>query len=152
MKQKLYITATLFTIFSVYAETNTPEIVVTNFIRDYYVWNKTIYELSEKSGTDLNYLDIGEKKYQELISKYCPPGYKSQPIAFGGEPFHHPEEEKIVDVENTGDSAIVYTEYKKKKYGADLTNNFEYHLKLQDGKLYLTSVLVVIDGKRYESL
>ncbi len=126
---------------------------VANFIKDYFDWNTEAYERSkDTSDKGQENIHITEQKYDEIISKYCPPNFLRQPIAFGSEPNHDPSNEKIIEVIATKDRSLIKTKHTRLMGGIDLSDEYEYGLGLIDDTWYLLSVCVVIDGEKYDSL
>lgn len=145
--------AALFSVTTLSGEVmNTPELLVKSFIADYEKWNHDAHQLSKNPDSDLKYLDIAEEKYKKLISKYCPPGFKHQPIAFGSDPNHEAKNEKILKIEVDGENAIVFTKHEKFMHNTDLSTEYEYHLIKAGDEWRLVSILYLIDGNKYEGL
>ena len=125
-----------------------PEALVSAFIADYEAWNNKAIA----RGTDMPSIEEAEADYAKLIAKYCPPGFRSQPVAFGTHAQHSPQLEKIVSVDIGGDKALVRTLYARTK-PILLQHRYEYRLEKKMGRWYLSSMQYVDDdGKKYEGL
>lgn len=148
-----------------------PVELVRKFIADYYVWNQQSAELAglhadadSESWDDEDWDDEREDEhdesiaeaYQALIDRYCPPGYRHEPLAYGTESSHHPQQEKIITLaygEQDGQTvARVQTQMTKDLAGLEYHNDYEYLLRCVDQRWYLISLCVVLEGKRYEGL
>jgi len=128
-----------------------PETIVQSFIADHYAWNSKANARTRQTNS-ASAMKASEREYEELIKKYCRPGFKSQPISYGDEPFHDPNSEIIRSTKNTGAKAIVRTTHTRKASYGTFVSNFEYHLSKIGDRWYLDSVLYVDADGKYESL
>jgi hypothetical protein len=127
----------------------TPTEITKLFIIDYKIWNDkahTHYE-KEKGKADSEI----EEAYQKLIAKYCQASKKHQPLAFGSESAHHPEQEQIIGEKIKGNKAIVKTEFKKSK-PIKIAHHYEYHFIKINNQWFLEEVYYVDEEGKYEGL
>jgi hypothetical protein len=132
------------------AENMSPEEITLAFIRDYKEWNDYAMEL-DGSGDEKAGWNIG-KAYDDIILKYCRKSLEYQPLAYGSESSHAPENEKVLKVEQGEHTATVHTKHERMVANVDLSNLYEYSFEKEAGRWYLVSVAVVIDGEKYDGL
>jgi hypothetical protein len=129
-----------------------PDEFVRAFITDYERWNQFAYQLSEK----LPYTYLGDaaktSAYLTTMGKFCPPGHKYQPIAFGSDSLHDNAREVVVGAERTADACVVKTRHTKVISNTTLVSDFEYHLRRTGERWFLTSLLYVNEKGKYECL
>ncbi|WP_330985925.1 MULTISPECIES: hypothetical protein [Enterobacterales] len=145
MKQlfiKLLLSVGLFMAGDVLA--NTPEQVVISFQRDYKSWNDQSFQFHGEKDAML----LAQKGWNELLSKYTKPGFQGEPIAFGSESSHDPEQEKILSTQITGGTAIVMTKLSKQYYSPI----YEYQLFKEKDTWFLSQIFLVDDDGKYPSL
>lgn len=82
------------------------------------------------------------------LKKYTKPDFEGEPIAFGSESSHDPEQEKIIATEITGNIAIVTTKVTQLYYSPI----YEYHLVEQNNNWYLSQIFLVDEDGKYPSL
>ncbi len=125
---------------------NSPANLVLSFISDYFSWNKYAWALwANRKDNSQQVVDLAEKKYAELLEKYCLPGFKGMAISFGSDASHEPEKEIIVSEKINNSKAIFRT---KKTGRFSFISEFEYRLVKKSSKWYLEAVdYVDIDGK-----
>ena len=141
----------LFVALNVYGKTlMTPQEITLSFIHDFKQWNDYAFD-QDKKGNEKAQWNI-EKIYDDIILKYCRETLKYQALAYGSESRHNPENEKIQKHEETGNKAIVYTKHIRKVANMELSDYYEYYFEKEENKWYLVSIMVVINGERYEGL
>ena len=82
------------------------------------------------------------------MKKYTKPGFQSEPIAFGSESSHDPEQEKIISVQITEKIAVVTTKLSRQYYSPI----YEYQLSKENDTWYLSQIFLVDDDGKYPSL
>ncbi|TDF61172.1 hypothetical protein E1J61_32805 [Cupriavidus sp. L7L] len=103
-----------------------PEDVVRAFIADYERWNDFVNQANAQD--TFQGIDAAESAYNALISKYCPPGHRPQPVSFGDD-CSHDNREAILDTEfGAVNACIVRTRHTKTKHNVTFTADYEYHL------------------------
>lgn len=126
---------------------NTPEQVVTAFQRDYKSWNDLSFQRHQSYG-EQEVMLFAQEGWNELLNKYTKPGFHGEPIAFGSESSHDPEQEKIISAQITGGAAIVTTRLSKQYYSPI----YEYQLSKENDTWYLSQIFLVDDDGKYPSL
>ena len=131
----------------------TPEGVVKSFIADYAVWNDKASARDKKPGPAKG-TEQAEREYGELMKKYCPPGFKHEPIAYSDYADHSVADEVIVSVETKQNRSLVKTRNTSHKHGKPFVSNYEYQLTRDAVKKrwYLISVQYVNETGKYEGL
>lgn len=149
MKRQLILLVLLsISIFKVGAiQAHTPEQVVIAFQYDYKIWNDQSFQQSQSSETKDTTL-LAQKSWNELLKKYTKPDFEGEPIAFGSESSHDPEQEKIIATEITENIAIVTTKVTQLYYSPI----YEYHLVKQNNSWYLSQIFLVDEDGKYPSL
>lgn len=129
----------------------TPQQIVLAFIEDYFNWNALATRLCDKEehADDGDPLDKAEQKYQELIGRYCLPGFEAEPIAFGTESSHDPALEVIVEAHIHQDTAIIKSKHTN---ASGFISDYEYRLTRQGDRWYLDAVNYIDDEGSYPSL
>jgi hypothetical protein len=129
---------------------NSPTSLVLSFISDYYNWNKFAFGLS-RGGKDNSrqVIELAEKKYDELLRKYCLPGFKGVAISFGSESIHEPEQEVVVSEEVIDSEAIIRTIHSGR---FSFVSKYEYRLVKKSSRWYLEAVDYVDSDGKYPSL
>lgn len=89
-----------------------------------------------------------QKGWNELLKKYTIPGFQGEPIAFGSESSHDPEQEKIISVQITEKIAVVTTKLSRQYYSPI----YEYQLSKENDTWYLSQIFLVDDDGKYPSL
>jgi len=97
-------------------------------------------------------MDRAEAEYEKVLAKYCRPGFKGEPIAFGSHSSHDPSHEKIVSVVVESNKAIVKTKHTKRRASLEMEDDYEYHLSFDDARWYLEQVYYVDADGKYEGL
>lgn len=133
-----------------------PSEIVRGFIADYGRWNadaKARYDQASHSDeAQLEAIAIARSEYGALLAKYCRPGFRGQPVAFGTPSAHDAASEQIQSTNTRGRRCLIKT---RQALEADpgIGTEYEYRLTCDDGdRWYLESVKAVIRGRRYESL
>jgi hypothetical protein len=126
---------------------NSPEECVSRFIVDYFSW-ESVANKREENGED-PFLGIAEAEYAELIKQYCSSGVEPQDVAVGDPPAHHPDSEKIIEVEQHSQSAKVITSYAD---SLDLITEYHYLLIVEEERWKISSLLFDDDGELLETL
>lgn len=127
---------------------NSPKELTTAFIKDYKKWNDSAFRLGNTKTANRD--ELISKSYGQLIAKYCQPGKKHQPIAYGSDSNHSMEQESIVDEKVIENKAIITTNFKN--IGLEYFDTYEYHfIKVKD-KWFLEEVYFVDNGNKYEGL
>ncbi|WP_407198656.1 hypothetical protein [Citrobacter portucalensis] len=126
---------------------NTPEQVVTAFQRDYKYWNDQSFQRNQNDGKQEVMLQA-QKGWNELLKKYTKAGFQGEPIAFGSESSHDPEQEKIISVQITEKIAVVTTKLSRQYYSPI----YEYQLSKENDTWYLSQIFLVDDDGKYPSL
>jgi hypothetical protein len=124
----------------------TPESLVRQYFVDFKKWND---RASARSDTDRS-MDRAEADYAKLLRKFCLPGFKGKPIAYGSESSHSPDGESIVSSKLLKTTAIVNTQSKSPSHG--FLSDYEYHLSYQSGRWYLVEVYYVDPDGKYPGL
>jgi hypothetical protein len=127
-----------------------PSELVRAFIADYEAWNLYCNQLCSRDRE--TGMQAAEAAYASLLEKYCPAGQTRQPIAFGSHSSHESASEVILEMVESKDTCLVKTRHSKGTGTLAMEDDYEYHLKQQDGRWYLTSVLYVCDDGKYEGL
>lgn len=135
-----------------FADTLEPKALVLAFIADYEAWNRYANEAHTRDPRSGKGMAAAESAYATLTGKFCIPGHRHQPIAFGNKSTHTSENEVIVSVDSTGDTSVVKTRHTKKVGTLSLTDDYEYHLKKANGRWFIVSVLYVDEEGKYEGL
>lgn len=147
LKKVIIVLATVFSALSYGNNMDAPRYLVQSFIADYQQWNDQAYRLSE---SEIEYTGEAMKMAEDLywkniISKYCRPGFKGQPIAFGSESSHDSEREVIITEEIEGSISIITTKHTS---STGFVADYEYRLTKNNGRWYLEAVdYVDADGK-----
>ncbi|HFZ1497739.1 TPA: hypothetical protein ACIJT1_001462 [Citrobacter freundii] len=126
---------------------NTPEQVITAFQRDYKYWNDQSFQRNQNYGKQEVML-LAQKGWNELLKKYTKPGFQGEPIAFGSESSHDPEQENIISVQITEKVATVTTRLSRQYYSPI----YEYQLSKENDTWYLSQIFLVDDDGKYPSL
>lgn len=128
-----------------------PRSLVESFISDYQRWNDKAYSLSE---AEVEYtgkaMEMAKDLYHKnIISKYCKPNFKGQPIAFGSDSSHDLEQEVILTEEIDGDAAIIKTQHANSN---NFVADYEYRLIKENGRWFLEAVDYVDSDGKYPGL
>ena len=143
---------TEFNLEAIETELMEPEVLVRAFMVAHHQWETYACQAHERDPKTGKGMEAAASAYATLSRKFCLPGHRHQPLAFGGQPAHHPVRETIIASERDGDTCIVMTRCEKELGGLTLTDNYEYHLRRIDERWYVTSVLYVCDDGKYEGL
>ncbi|EJD6370324.1 hypothetical protein AB6F62_20630 [Providencia huaxiensis] len=128
-------------------QAHTPEQVVIAFQHDYKIWNDQTFQQSQShEAKDITLL--AQKSWNELLKKYTKPDFKGEPIVFGSESSHDPEQEKVIAIKITENLAIVTTKFTQVYYSPI----YEYHLVKQNNSWYLSQIFLVDEDGKYPSL
>lgn len=122
----------------------TPENLVKNFIEDYFCWYKKCFGMRT--------FEQMEAEYQKFINKYCRSDFQPLGVAFGSNPSHHPDNEKIILVETFGNTSIVKTQHTLDYDFGKFVSDYEFHLFYENERWYLNQIFYVTDEGRYEGL
>ena len=93
-----------------------------------------------------------DAEYKKLIEKYCCSEFQPLGASFGGNPDHHPDNEKITSVENFGNKSIVKTQNTLDYGFGKFVSDYEFHLSYENERWYLEQIFYVTDEGRYECL
>lgn len=93
-----------------------------------------------------------DAEYKKLIEKYCRSEFQPLGVAFGGDPAHHPDNEKIISVETFGNKSIVKTQNTLDYGFGKFVSDYEFHLSYENERWYLEQIFYVTDEGRYECL
>lgn len=126
---------------------STPEEIVVSFQRDYKEWNDRSFALHQTLDGH-NVMKYAQQRWDELLKKYTLPNFKGEPVAFGSDTSHDPNQEKILSVVVENNSAIVKTRFPQPYYSPE----YEYHLIKQNQRWYLTQLYLVDDDGKYPGL
>ena len=142
---------TEFNLDAIGTESMEPEALVRAFIVAHRDWEIHAWQAHDpETGKGL---EVAESAYATLSRKFCPPGQRHQPLAFGGQPTtHDPVRETIIASNRNADTCIVMTRCEKELGGLTLADDYEYHLRRIDDRWFVTSVLYVCDDGKYEGL
>lgn len=143
--QLVLLSISLFKIGDIQA--NTPEQVVIAFQQDYKIWNDQVFQQSQRHETKDIAL-FAQKSWNELLKKYTKPDFEGEPIVFGSDSSHDPEQEKIIAIKTTGNISIVTTRFTQRYYSPV----YEYHLIKQNNSWYLSQIFLVDEDGSYPSL
>ncbi|MGZ0453952.1 hypothetical protein ACTM55_17335 [Citrobacter freundii] len=125
---------------------NTPEQVITAFQRDYKYCDQS-FQRNQNYGKQEVML-LAQKGWNELLNKYTKPGFQGEPIAFGSESSHDPEQENIISVQISEKVATVTTRLSRQYYSPI----YEYQLSKENDTWYLSQIFLVDDDGKYPSL
>lgn len=150
-KKAIAILISCFSTFTYGNDMDTPRSLVQSFISDYQKWNDKAYSLSE---AEVEYTGEAMKMAEDLyhkniISKYCKPNFKSQPIAFGSDSPHEAENEIILTEDVDSDKAIITTQHTDSN---DFVADYEYRLIRESGRWFLEAVDYVDSDGKYPGL
>jgi hypothetical protein len=110
-------------------------------------------KLTEKPGRDYREVTSRAKDaYGTLSLKFCRPGHRHQGLAYGNHPKHDPARERIVERQCADDACVFSTRREKDLAGIAMVDDYEYHLRKDGGRWFVTSVLYVCDDGKYEDL
>ena len=123
---------------------HTPESLVKVFIEDYFQWYKKCFEMRT-----VEHIEI---EYQKIITKHCLPNFQPLGVAFGSNPRHHPDNEKIISVETFNNKSIVKTEHTLGYEFGKFVSDYEFHLSYENERWYLEQIFYVTEEERYECL
>ena len=126
---------------------NTPEQVVIAFQHDYKIWNDQAFQ-QRQSREAKDIMPFAQKSWNELLKKYTKPDFEGEPIAFGSESSHDPQQEKVISTKITGNVAIVTTRLSQ-RYCSPV---YEYQLFKQSNNWYLSQIFLVDEDGKYPSL
>lgn len=121
-----------------------PEDIVRSFIRDYYAWNNRAAATIGKP-RDAGTHDRIQHGYMDILTKYCPPGFKGEPLAYGSNSTPDPEKSVIVAVDVLDTRARVRTQ-KPMGSGLNAMHTHEFDLQRREGRWFIVGVFY-IDGK-----
>jgi len=91
---------------------------------------------------------LAQKSWDQLLKKYTKPDFHGEPIAFGSDSDHDPNQEKIISTKIHGSTAIITTRFPMQYYSPV----YEYHLKKENKNWYLSQVFLVDEDGKYPSL
>lgn len=124
-----------------------PEDVVRAFNADYKRWNDYAFMMSD----DGQGMDAAESAYGKLVARFCPPGIKHEPVAFGSDSSHDGGD-VILGTELGTDSCIVRARHAQPSGNSSFESDYEYHLQREGSRWYLTNVFYVDGAGKYEAL
>jgi hypothetical protein len=150
-KKAIAICISFFSTFMYGNDIDTPRTLVQSFISDYQKWNDKAHSLSE---AEVEYtgeaMSMAKSLYHKnIISKYCKPNFKAQPIAFGSDSSHDSEHEVILKEEIDGDKATIITQHTDSN---DFVADYEYRLIKESGRWFLEAVDYVDSDGKYPGL
>ena len=114
---------------------DSPRAVVNAFIADYLEWNRTAYQ--RQCDNPNGFIDEVLKLHQDLLNKFCEPGFIGEPIAFGSNSSHDPRREKIVFEEVSDISAVLRTTQRDEN---EFVADYEYRLVFKSNRWFLLAV------------
>ncbi len=126
---------------------DSPRSLVYSYLNDYQQWNNKAYSLSEAEVENTGEaMKMAKDLYHEnIISKYCQPNFKGEPIAFGSESSHDPENELILTEKIDGNNATITTKHTDRN---GFVADYEYRLTKDNARWFLDAVdYVDLDGK-----
>lgn len=126
---------------------NSPEQIVVAFQRDYKVWNNQSFQLHQ-SHNDSDVMSLAQKSWNDLLKRYTKPNFRGEPIAFGSESSHDPDQEKIISTKITERIATITTRFPKKYYSPI----YEYQLFKENDNWYLSQIFLVDEDEKYPCL
>lgn len=152
-KKAIAIFISFFSTFMYGNDMDTPRTLVQSFISDYQKWNDKAHSLSEAE-VEVEYtgeaMNMAKSLYHKnIISKYCKPNFKAQPIAFGSDSSHDSEHEVILKEEIDGDKATIITQHTDSN---DFVADYEYRLIKESGRWFLEAVDYVDSDGKYSGL
>lgn len=121
----------------------TPEGLVRAFMADYRDWNDRAYRSTGAQGTTERSMAAVQADYDRLLSRYCRPDFKGEPIAFGSEADHDPAVETVLSVHTDGERSVVKTRHRRRVAGLLMEDDYEYRLSREHGRWYLDQVYYV---------
>ncbi|TRW99475.1 hypothetical protein FNJ84_02030 [Paracoccus sp. M683] len=123
--------------------------LVQDFIRDYEIWND--YAFAESQIDDPEARWNQRQAYDNLITRYCLPDKTYQGIAYGSDADHTPDQETIISVHETGDTAEVRTRFQDRKFDF-ITHDYTYELFRAAGQWHLQVLWLCDENGRYRCL
>jgi hypothetical protein len=130
---------------------NEPQTLVRAFIIDFLRWNNESHTMSSTL-PGAEWMSKAAQNYTQLISRYCRPSFKHQPVSFGSESDHDLSHEEIVSSHNEGTKTIVKTKATKVIASTTLVSNYEYVLTQENGRWYLENLFYVINDEKIDGL
>ncbi|HAS6309398.1 TPA: hypothetical protein I7213_22250 [Vibrio vulnificus] len=129
-----------------------PRLLVKSYLIDYKDWNDKAYKLRK---AEVNHsggaMQLANELYKKnILSKYCQSDFVGEPIAFGSESSHDPENETIVTEEIIENRAIITTKHTN---STGFVADYEYRMiKSNNGKWFLEAVDYVDSDGKYPGL
>ncbi|MBT30023.1 MAG: hypothetical protein CMO01_10225 [Thalassobius sp.] len=127
----------------------TPAELTIAFIEDYKKWNDFAYKLG-KEKTSENNLKISSA-YHDLIRKFCSVSKEVQPLAYGSESNHCPDQESIVTESIVGNTASIITKFQNRNFDF-LSHVYEYEFCIENGKWILDELYLVDKTGKFKCL
>jgi hypothetical protein len=129
-----------------------PRLLVAEFIREFQRWNdRANDDASARPDEETDWKAIDAEWMDRVIGRFCRPGFRAGPIAFGSDSRHHPEREEILSADVSGDRATVKTRAAVPIL-ADRYNQYEYELTRDGGRWYLEQLFYVDEEGRWPEL
>jgi hypothetical protein len=130
-----------------------PDEVVRAFLIEYTQWNDASFARYQEGGDPWVAIDEAEQTYQQLLDKFCRPGFAGEPVSYSSHSSHDPELETIEDVRVSGASAVVETLKVELPNIPGAVSRREYRLSFDEGRWYIEAVdFIDADGSKYPGL
>ena len=127
-----------------------PEDLVRSFIRDYYAWNnRAVSTLAQPRNATTD--ERIRQEYQDILRRYCPPGFKGEPLAFSSSSLHDPEKSVIVSVQVQDARARVRVQ-KPMDFSLKAVHTHEFDLQRRQGRWFLIGIFYIDGRERIPSL
>jgi len=125
--------------------------VLVVFIAALRDWEIEAHQLNTaaKSDEKLEVLNTIRENYHALIREWCSEDVTPQPVAFGGNPNHDPENESLISAAVVGDECYVRTQHPG---FSGFVSDYEYHLRFEDGRWRVRQLFFVDGDEKYEML
>lgn len=118
------------------------------FIKALHDWEVAAYQASERDDSAAA-METAQENYNSLIREWCVPDLTPQPISYGNDPNHDPDTERLVSASTTEDRCRVRTQHTD---STGFVSDYEYHLRLTDGKWLVENLFYVDESDKYEML
>ncbi|EJE8558787.1 hypothetical protein [Vibrio vulnificus] len=128
-----------------------PRLLVKSYLIDYKDWNDKAYKLRKAEANHSGgAMQLANELYKKnILSKYCQSDFVGEPIAFGSESSHDPENETIVTEEMIENRAIITTKHTN---STGFVADYEYRMIKSNGKWFLEAVDYVDSDGKYPGL
>lgn len=121
---------------------------VSGFIQALHDWEVAAFRAHENDDSPAAD-EMARSTHAALIREWCVPDLTPQPIAFGGDPMHGPESERILSAALTEDRCRVRTQHVT---SSGFQTNYEYHMRLIDGAWRFEQLYFVDESELFEML